>query len=95
MPNEENTQQMNQANGNSNNGSNESVLAAIRALDARVTNPEEIIVARLNDTRPFEHKMMARLDELAAGQAAMREDLHQFRQETNQNFRLVNQKLAT
>lgn len=57
MPNEENTRQMNQANGNSNNGSNETVLAAVQALEARVTNLEEIILARFNDTRPFEHKM--------------------------------------
>src|SRR5205085_10611257 len=67
MPNEENTRQMDPANGNSNDG------PTIRALDARVTNLEEIILARLNDTRPFEHKMMARLDEVAASLAAMRE----------------------
>ncbi|MEP7343256.1 MAG: hypothetical protein ABI977_36355, partial [Acidobacteriota bacterium] len=70
-----------------------------QALEARVTNLEEIILARLNDTRPFEHKMMARLDELAAGQAAMREeqaamreDLDQFRQETNDHFRKMRKR---
>lgn len=118
MANEDNTRQMNQANGNSNNGQNEEVLAAIRALDTairaldakldarvdsldtRLTSVEQIILARLNDTRSFEQQMMARLNEmsdkineLSAGLAAMREDLEKFRAETNQNFRLVSQKL--
>jgi hypothetical protein len=109
IPNEENTRQVNQANDNSNDSSDETVLAAIQALDSRVTNLEEIILARLNDTRPFEHKIMARLDDLISsqvamqkqidalqeGQVAMREDLNQFRQETNQNFRLINQSWGT
>lgn len=99
MPNEDNTQQM--------SNSNSQVIAAIRSLEDRVANVEQIIVARLNDTRPFEQQMLAQLNELVAGQArlqeqmgamreeltAFREDFEKFRAETNHNFRLVNQKL--
>jgi len=92
MPNEDNTQQM--------SNSNSQVIAAIRALEDRVANVEGIIVARLNDTRPFEQQVLARLNELIAGQSAMRdeltalrEDFESFRRETNDNFRLVNNKL--
>ena len=65
---------------------NELVLA-VRELSTRYTNQEErlnsveqIILARLNDTRPFEHQMMARLNE-------MDDKINKFREETNGNFR--------
>jgi len=92
MPNEDNTQQM--------SSSNSQMIAAIRALEDRVASVEGIVVARLNDTRPFEQQVLARLNELIAGQSAMRdeltalrEDFESFRRETNDNFRLVNNKL--
>lgn len=99
MPNEDNTQQMASSNGQ--------VIAAIRSLEDRVANVEQIIVARLNDTRPFDQEVLARLNELIAGQAtmqgqmaamleeltALRADHERFREETNRNFKLVNQKL--
>jgi BMFP domain-containing protein YqiC len=88
MANEDKTRQMNQANGDPSNGE---LLAAIRAmdakldakvdsLDARLTSVEEIILARLNDTRPFEQQLMARLNK-------MEDDLSKFREETNDHFR--------
>lgn len=103
MANDDDTRQLNQTKG-----SNGEVIAAIQDLNGRLTSVEEIILARLNDTRPFEHQMMARINELAttqaaileaiAGiqkeQAAMREGLNEFRQETNQNFRIVAKKMA-
>ncbi|MGH9937457.1 MAG: hypothetical protein ACREAM_14515 [Blastocatellia bacterium] len=92
MPNEDNTQQM--------SNSNSQVIAAIRALEDRIANVEGVIVARLNDTRPFEQQVLARLNELIAGQATMQEQIakmqeqfESFRRETNDNFRLVNNKL--
>jgi hypothetical protein len=85
MPNEEDTRQMNQANGNSNNGQNEEVLAAIRALNARLTSVEEIILARLNDTRPFEQQLMAQLTE-------MDDKINKFREETNDHFRKMRKR---
>src|SRR5215468_11154376 len=116
MPNEDNTQNL--------SNSNSQVIAAIRALEDRVMNIEGVIVARLNDTRPLEQQMLARIDELAASvdeldttvnelrvgqnallekiattlekittiqedQAAMRADYDRFRQETDQNFRMM------
>ena len=116
MPNEDNTQHL--------SNSNSQVIAAIRALEDRVMNIEGVIVARLNDTRPLEQQMLARIDELAASvdeldttvnelrvgqnallekiattlekittiqedQAAMRADYDRFRQETDQNFRMM------
>ncbi len=110
MANDDDTRQLNQTNG-----SNGEVLAAIRDLNGRLTAVEEIILARLNDTRPFEQQMMARINELATTQviileaitamreeqatmreeqAAMRTDFGEFRQETNQNFRVVAKKMA-
>lgn len=100
MANEDNIRQLNQTNG-----SNSEVLAAIKDLDGRLTAVEEIILARLNDTRPFEQQIMARINELAVTQAAtleaivaireeqaaMRADFNEFRQETNHNFRMLNQ----
>jgi len=58
MANEDNTQHL--------PNSNSQVIAAIRALEDRIINVEGIIVARLNDTRPLEQQMLARIDELAA-----------------------------
>ena len=109
MPNEDNTQNL--------SNSNSQVIAAIRALEDRAMNVEGVIVARLNDTRPLERQMLARIDELAASvielrtgqnelrtgqnealekiatiqeeQAAMRADYDRFRQETDQNFRMM------
>jgi len=102
MANEDNTQHL--------PNSNSQVIAAIRALEDRIINVEGIIVARLNDTRPLEQQMLARIDELAASvnelrigqnealekiatiqedQAAMRADYDRFRQETDQNFRMM------
>src|SRR5262249_27757957 len=116
MPNEDNTQPL--------SNSNSQVIAAIRALEDRVMNVEGIIVARLNDTRPLERQILARIDELGASvdelaatvnelrigqnelrigqnealekiatiqedQAAMRADYDRFRQETDQNFRMM------
>lgn len=100
MANEDNTRQLNHGNSE--------VLSAIRDLNGRLATVEEIILARLNDTRPFEHQMMARINELAASQttileiiagireeqAAMRADFNDFRQETNQNFKISNKKMA-
>ena len=100
MANEDNTRQL--SHGNSE------VLSAIRDLNGRLTTVEEIILARLNDTRPFEHQIMVRINELAASQTtileviagireeqtAMRADLSDFRQETNQNFKVSNKKMA-
>lgn len=106
MPNEDNTQQM--------SNSNSQVIAAIRSLEDRIGNVEQIIVARLNDTRPLEQQMLAQLNELTATVAtltatvatilekiatiqeeltALHEDFESFRRETNDNFRLVNNKL--
>src|SRR5262245_29332071 len=59
MPNEDNTQ----------------VIAAIRSLEDRVINVEGIIVSRLNDTRPLEGEILARLNELNAGQSTMQEQM--------------------
>ena len=128
MPNEDNTQQM----SNSTSQQIAQLIAAVRSLEdrfeTRLANVEEIIVARLGSTRPFDHEVLARLNELAAGQAAMqqqmatmqgqmaamqeqmaamqqqmaamqeqiaalREDHERFREETNHNFKLVNQML--
>ena len=100
MANEDNTRQLNHGNSE--------VLSAIRDLNGRLTTVEEIILARLNDTRPFEHQIMVRINELAASQTtileviagireeqtAMRADLSDFRQETNQNFKVSNKKMA-
>ena len=80
MANEDNTRQIPSVNG-SGGSDKEQVLNAIRGLDVRLTTVEEIILARLNDTRPFEHKMMARLDELALSLAAMREEQAAMREE--------------
>ncbi len=95
MPNEDNTQQM--------SNSNSQVIAAIRSLEDRVANVEQIIVARLNTTRPLDQELLARLDELVTGQtvireeqaamraeqAAMRADYERFREETDENFRKI------
>ncbi len=117
MANEDNTRQM-----NADSQVLSEVLSTVRELSTRYTNQEErigtieqIILNRLNDTRPFDHQVMARINELVAGQNAMREDLgtlredlgtlredlgtlrgdfNEFRQETNHNFRLVNQMLG-
>jgi len=74
MANEDNTQHL--------PNSNSQVIAAIRALEDRIINVEGIIVARLNDTRPLEQQMLARIDELSApvneiriGQAATLEKI--------------------
>ncbi|MCG3162361.1 MAG: hypothetical protein JMDDDDMK_03611 [Acidobacteria bacterium] len=66
MPNEDNTQQM--------SNSNSQVIAAIRSLEDRVANVEQIIVARLNTTRPLDQELLARLDELVTGQTVIREE---------------------
>jgi hypothetical protein len=107
MPNEDNTQQM------SNSASQQiaQLIAAVRSLEdrfeTRLANVEEIIVARLGATRPFDHEVLARLNELAAGQAAMQEqmaamrseltalriDHERFREETNHNFKVLNRML--
>jgi hypothetical protein len=93
MTSKDNTQQMPNSNGQ--------VIAAIRSLEDRVANVEQIIVARLNTTRPLDQEVLSRLDNLVAGQTAMQEqmaalraDFEAFREETNHNFRLVNQKLG-
>jgi len=109
MSNEDNTQHL--------SNSNSQVIAAIRALEDRVVNVEGVIVARLNDTRPLERQILARIDKLATSvdelaatvnelrigqnatlekiatiqedQATMRADYDRFRQETDQNFRMM------
>ena len=78
MPNEDNTQNL--------SNSNSQVIAAIRALEDRIINVEGIIVARLNDTRPHEHEILARLKEVIAGQSTMQEQM-------GAHFRLINDKL--
>jgi hypothetical protein len=85
MPNEDNTRHL----SNSDN----QVIAAIRALEDKVANVEGIIVARFHDTRPLEREILARLEELKTGQSTMQEHFESFRRETNDNFRLVNDKL--
>lgn len=67
MPTEDNTQQT--------PNSNSQVIAAIRSLEDRVANVEQIIEARLNTTRPFEQQMLAQLNELVAGQARIQEQM--------------------
>ena len=67
MANEDNTQQLNQGN--------REVLFAIRDLNGRLNTVEEIILARLNDTRPFEHQVMTRLNEFSATQAVILETM--------------------
>jgi argininosuccinate lyase len=114
MRSEDNTQQM----SSSTSQQIAQLVAAVRSLEdrfeTRLANVEEIIVARLGATRPFDHEVLARLNELAAGQAAMQEqmaamqeqmaamrseltalriDHERFREETNRNFKLVNQML--
>lgn len=98
MPNEDNTQQM--------SNSNSQVIAVIRSLEDRISNVEAIILSRLNDIRPFEQQMLAQLNELVAGQAAMRAeqaamreeqaamrmDYERFREETDENFRRLIQR---
>jgi len=81
MPNEDNTQQM--------SNSNSQVIAAIRSLEDRVANVEQIIVARLNTTRPLDQQILTRLDELVTTMAAMRVDYERFREETDENFRKI------
>jgi len=87
--------------------SDSQVIAAIRALKDRVIIVEGIIVARLNDTRPLEREILARLNELNAGQSTIQEQMgslqekmsflqeqfESFRRETNDNFQLINSKL--
>jgi hypothetical protein len=98
MPTEDNTQNL--------SSSNSQVIAAIRALEDRIINVEGIINARLSDTRPLDEEILARLNELTAGQSSMqerlatmqeqmvtREDFESFRRETNDNFQLINSKL--
>src|SRR5262245_61159400 len=99
MQNEDNAQHL--------SNSNTKVIAAIRALEDRIINVEGIINARLNDTRPLDGEILARLNELNAGQftiqerigslqervGSLQEQFDNFRRETNDNFRLVNNKL--
>lgn len=73
MANEDNTRQLNHGNSE--------VLSAIRDLNGRLATVEEIILARLNDTRPFEHQMMARINELAASQTTILEIIAGIREE--------------
>ncbi len=138
MPNEDHTQQPT----NSTSQQIAQLVAVVRSLEDRVigiesrlANVEEIIVARLNTTRPLDQEVLARLNDLTAGQAIMQEqmvtmqkqmiamqdqmvamqdrmvamqeqivamradltalrlDHERFREETNRNFKLVNQKL--
>lgn len=58
MPNEDTNQHL--------SSSNSQVITAIRALEDRIINIEGMIVARLNDTRPFEHQILTRVDALSA-----------------------------
>src|SRR5262249_23290373 len=90
----------NEDNARHLSNSNSQVIAAIRALEDRIINVEGIINAWLNDTRPFDGEILARLNELNAGQSTMQEQMgffqeqfESFRRETNDNFRLVNNKL--
>jgi len=92
MQNEDNAQHL--------SNSNTQVIAAIRALEDRIINVEGIINARLNFTCPLDGEILARLNELNAGQSTMQEQMgflqeqfESFRRETNDNFRLVNNKL--
>jgi chromosome segregation ATPase len=103
MANGDNTQQNNPTNGNAGQ-----ILAILQELAARMATVEEIIRARLNTTRPFDDQVVARFDqlddkvdklkdELAKVQeevAKVQEEVASFRAETNQNFRMVNQKLG-
>lgn len=89
MPNEENVQQPTNGEGQQLG----QILAAIQALGKKLDSVEEIILARLNDTRPFEHQIMARLNQMDEKIDQLRADFNQFREETNENFRLLNEKL--
>lgn len=96
MANVDNTQQDGPTNGNSGQ-----ILALLQELAARMTNVEEIIQARLNTTRPFNEQVVARFDQLDDKVdklndelAKVQEEVVSFRAETNQNFRMVNQKLG-
>ncbi len=84
MPNEDNTQQPT----NSISQQIAQLIAAVRSLEDRVismeprlTGMEEIIIARLNDTRPLEQQILARLNELVTLYTAMREELTASREE--------------
>ncbi|MGH9799007.1 MAG: hypothetical protein ACRD82_01450 [Blastocatellia bacterium] len=83
MANEDNTRQIN-VDGQVLN----EVLSTVRELSTRYTSQEErisaieqIILNRLNDTRPFDHQVMDRINELTVGQNAMREDLGALRED--------------
>ena len=107
MANEDNTQQGIQDHG-ATNGNSDKILAILQELAAnqqelaaRMTNVEEIIQVRLNTTRPFDAQVVARFDQLddkvdklSDELAKVQEDVTSFRAETNQNFRMVNQKLG-
>ncbi|HKQ78259.1 MAG TPA: hypothetical protein VJ810_31455 [Blastocatellia bacterium] len=67
MPNEDNNQHLSDPNNQ--------VIAAIRALEDRIVNVEGMIVASLNDTRPLEREILARLNELNIGQSTMQEQV--------------------
>ncbi|MCI0524820.1 MAG: hypothetical protein L0Y75_06110 [Acidobacteria bacterium] len=84
------------------------VEISVTEVKTRLASVEEVIVARLSNTRPFDQEVLARLNELVTivtaireEQVAMREELtalridhERFREETNHNFKLVNQMLA-
>jgi chromosome segregation ATPase len=84
MPNKDDTQQTTNSSGQQI----AQLVAAIRSLEDRViglepriANVEEIIVARLNTTRPFEQEILARLSELVTIVGVVREEQVTMREE--------------
>ena len=63
----------NEDNARHLSNSNSQVIAAIRALEDRVIYVEGIINARLNYTCPLDGEILARLNELNAGQLTIQE----------------------
>lgn len=57
------------------------ILAAIQSLGARIGGVEEVILARLNDTRPLDQQLLAKINEIVDKQTAMQQDFSAMRQE--------------
>jgi uncharacterized protein (DUF3084 family) len=57
------------------------VLAAIQSLESRMVGMEEIIVARLNSTRPLDQQLLAKVNEMVDRQNSMHQELIATREE--------------
>ncbi len=77
------------------------ILAETREIKSRLTVLEEKVEARFYDTRPIQEQALveilevkAYVTELQTGQEKLREDLSDFRKETNTNLKLVQKQLG-